>query len=147
MNQKIRIAIAATVVTLLGAVAPAQAKLSDRRSHDSVRTSRRWRGEGRQHGRHHSRVDRWSLRTARRLGAGKGGYKDPYAADKPLFTITKANAAQYKDKLSTGTLAMLNKYPNFSMPVYPTRRSACYPKEVYDTAKAEAGKVELAAGA
>ena len=29
--------------------------------------------------------------------AGKGGYKDPFAGDKPLFTITKANAAQYKD--------------------------------------------------
>ena len=39
---------------------------------------------------------------------------------------------------------MLNKYANFSMPVYPTRRSACHPQEVYDTAKAEAGKIDLA---
>lgn len=74
---------------------------------------------------------------------GKAGYKDPYAADKPLYTITKANAAQYKDQLSAGTLAMLNKYPGFTMPVYSTRRSACYPQEVYENVKAEAGGIEL----
>jgi hypothetical protein len=71
------------------------------------------------------------------------GYVDPFASDKVLFTITKANAAQYKDKLTPGTLAMLNKYDNFKMNVYPTRRTACYPQEVYDNAKTQAGKVEL----
>ena len=73
----------------------------------------------------------------------KDGYVDPYAGDKPLFTINRANAAQHKDKLSAGMLAMLNKYPSFSMTVYPTHRSACYPQEVYDTIEAEAGKVAL----
>jgi len=71
------------------------------------------------------------------------GYKDPFAGDKVLFTITKANAAQYKDKLTPGTLAMLAKYDNFKMNVYPTHRTACYPQEVYDAVKAQAGKVEL----
>ena len=56
------------------------------------------------------------------------GYVDPFASDKVLFTITKANAAQYKDKLTPGTLAMLDKYDNFKMPVYQTRRTACHPK-------------------
>src|SRR5512139_2330665 len=46
------------------------------------------------------------------------GYVDPFASDKVLFTITKANAAQYKDKLSEGQLAMLDKYDNFKMNVY-----------------------------
>ena len=55
-----------------------------------------------------------------------------------LFTITKANAAQYKDKLTPGTLAMLNKYDNFKMNVYPTRRTACLPQEAYDDIKAMA---------
>ena len=71
------------------------------------------------------------------------GYVDPFASDKVLFTITKANAAQYKDKLSPGTLAMLDKYDNFKMNVYQTRRTACYPQEVYDNVKAQADKVEL----
>jgi len=71
------------------------------------------------------------------------GYVDPFAGDKVLFTITKANAGQYKDKLTPGTLAMLNKYDNFKMNVYQTRRTACYPQQVYDNVKAQAGKVEL----
>jgi len=68
---------------------------------------------------------------------------DPFAGDKVLFTITKANAAQYKEKLTPGTLAMLDKYDNFKMNVYQTRRTACYPQAVYDNVKAQAGKVEL----
>jgi len=145
MNQKIRIAIAAAVVTLLGAAVPAQAKLSDA---EIARLGADLTPVGAEKaGNMDGTIPEWTGGLCAPPAGwvqGKGGYKDPYAADKPLFTITKANAAQYKDKLSTGTLAMLNKYPNFSMPVYPTRRSACYPKEVYDTAKAEAGKVELA---
>ncbi|MBL8420784.1 MAG: DUF1329 domain-containing protein, partial [Dechloromonas sp.] len=50
------------------------------------------------------------------------GYTDPFANEKPLFTITGANADQYKDKLSAGVMALLKKYPNFTMPVYPTHR-------------------------
>jgi hypothetical protein len=70
------------------------------------------------------------------------GYLDPYAAEKPLFTITKANAEQYKDKLTAGELALLNKYANFKMPVYPTHRTAAYPKAITDKAKEQATKVE-----
>ena len=46
------------------------------------------------------------------------GYKpgqhhpDPYAADKPLFTITKANLEQYKAHLSPGQIALFNSYPD-----------------------------------
>ena len=50
---------------------------------------------------------------------------------------------QYKANLTPGTMAMLKKYDNFKMPVYETRRTACYPQEVYDNIKANAGKVEL----
>ena len=71
------------------------------------------------------------------------GYVDPFPGDKVKFTITKANAAQYKDKLTPGTLAMLDKYPEFKMNVYETRRTACYPQEVYDNAKSQATKVAL----
>jgi hypothetical protein len=71
------------------------------------------------------------------------GYTDPFAADKVLMTITGANADQHKDKLSAGTYAMLKKYDNFKMNVYPTRRSACYPQEVYDKVKSMSTKISL----
>jgi hypothetical protein len=74
--------------------------------------------------------------------AGKG-YTDPFASDKPKVTITAANAEQYKANLSAGTLAMLKKYPEFKMPVYETRRTACYPQEVYAQVKDMATKLDL----
>jgi hypothetical protein len=44
-----------------------------------------------------------------------GHYPDPYADDRPLFTITAANAQQYRDKLSPGQLALLQRYPTWKM--------------------------------
>ncbi|MDX1669272.1 MAG: DUF1329 domain-containing protein [Limnobacter sp.] len=60
---------------------------------------------------------------------------DPYAGEKPLFTITGENADQYKDQLSEGHYQMLKKYPTFKMNVYPTHRSAAYPDEVLEGIK------------
>ena len=71
------------------------------------------------------------------------GYVDPFAGEKPLFTISKDNVAQHKDKLSPGLQALLAKYPEFRMPVYPSHRTAAYPKSVTDAAAAQAGKVQL----
>jgi hypothetical protein len=63
-------------------------------------------------------------------------YVDPFAADKPLFTITQQNADQYAAGLSEGHKAMLKTYPTFKMNVYPSRRSASAPQRIYDaTAK------------
>ena len=77
---------------------------------------------------------------------GKGFYVDPFASEKPLFTISAANVAQYKDKLTAGQLAMLEKYPNYKMNVYATRRTAAYPQRVYDEARKQATQVDLAEG-
>ena len=74
------------------------------------------------------------------------GYADPYAADKPLYTITAANAAQYADKLAPGHLEMLKRQPGYKVVVYPTRRSAAYPQSVYDAVKGEAAKIETTGG-
>ncbi|CAD5109380.1 DUF1329 domain-containing protein [Zestomonas carbonaria] len=71
------------------------------------------------------------------------GYVDPFPEDKPQVVISAANAEQYKDKLTPGTLALLKKYDNFRMPVYQTRRTAALPTAVTDTAKAQATQVEL----
>ena len=71
------------------------------------------------------------------------GYVDPFASDKVQFTITKANAGQYKDKVTPGMQAMLDKYPEFKMNVYQTRRTACLPQEAYDVIKSMSTKIEL----
>jgi len=68
---------------------------------------------------------------------------DPFPEDKPLYEITNANKDQYKDKLTPGLIAMLEKYPNFKIPVYPSRRTASSPQKVYDLTKNNATKTEL----
>ncbi|TAJ55424.1 MAG: DUF1329 domain-containing protein [Nevskiaceae bacterium] len=75
-----------------------------------------------------------------------GHYPDPFADDKPLFTIEAASADKYKDNLSPGQMALLKRYPTFKMKVYPTRRSGAYPAGIYAETKANATKVKLVQG-
>jgi hypothetical protein len=79
---------------------------------------------------------------------GKSGtpYVDPFAADKPLYTINAKNADQYADKLAVGAKVLLKRYPDsFRIDVYPTRRSACFPSWVYDNTIKRAAKPKLEA--
>jgi hypothetical protein len=58
---------------------------------------------------------------------------DPFASEKPLYSINAANMAQYADKLTDGTQALLKKYPqSFRVDVYKTHRTAAAPQWVYD---------------
>jgi len=59
-------------------------------------------------------------------------YCDPFPGDKPKFTITAQNLAQYRDKLSAGQIEMLRKYDTYKMPVYESRRTSSYPQFYYD---------------
>lgn len=70
-------------------------------------------------------------------------YVDPFASDKPLFTVTQQNAAQYAGQLSEGHKALLKTYATFKMNVYPSRRSASAPQRVYDAAAANLGRAKL----
>ena len=79
-------------------------------------------------------------------GPGKR-HVDPYAADKPLFVITKANLEQYRGNLTDGQIALIKSYPDsFSMPVYPTQRSAAAPQWVYDNTYKNATTAKLLDG-
>jgi len=72
-------------------------------------------------------------------------HPDPYAADKPLFTITAANMKQYQEFLTDGQKAMFKTYPDtFRMPIYQTRRTAAAPEWVYDNTYKNALRAELA---
>lgn len=73
----------------------------------------------------------------------KQGYPDPFASEKPIVIITAKNAEEYKDKLSPGLIALMQKYPNFSVPVYPSHRTFANPQAVYDATKAGATKTSL----
>ena len=67
---------------------------------------------------------------------GDGMRPNPFASEKPRLVIDQKNMAQYADKLTEGTKAMLEKYPSFRVDVYPTQRSVAFPKWVLDnTAK------------
>lgn len=70
-------------------------------------------------------------------------HPDPFADDKILFTITPENVDQYKDKLGVGQIAMFEKYSDYKMNVYPTRRSVAYPQFVYDAFKHNALNAEI----
>jgi hypothetical protein len=68
--------------------------------------------------------------------AGDGLRPDPYAAEKPLFSVDGKSAEKYADKLTDGTKALMKKYPDYRIDVYKTHRSAAFPKFVEEnTAK------------
>src|SRR5688572_15276162 len=74
-------------------------------------------------------------------------HPDPYAADKPLYTISAANMGQYANRLTEGHKKLLQTYrTTFKMNVYPTHRSAASPQRIYDATKRIATTAELAAG-
>ncbi|MGL1833975.1 DUF1329 domain-containing protein [Rhodocyclaceae bacterium SMB388] len=74
-----------------------------------------------------------------------GHYADPFADDRPLFTIDASNLAQYREQLTPGQIAMLETYPSWRMNVYPTRRSAAFPQAHYEQTVANATRASLAA--
>ncbi|AYH43535.1 hypothetical protein CDA09_09090 [Azoarcus sp. DN11] len=69
-----------------------------------------------------------------------GARPDPFADEKPLFSITVANMAQYADKLNEGSKALLKKYPNYRMDIYPSHRTVNYPQYVLDKTVVNATK-------
>ncbi|MDR6959616.1 hypothetical protein J2W43_003616 [Pseudomonas brassicacearum] len=77
------------------------------------------------------------------------GYKpgdkrpDPFAGDKPLYSIKASNMEQYAGQLAEGTKLLLKKYPDYRLDVYPTHRSAAAPQWVYDNTAKNAGRATL----
>lgn len=72
-----------------------------------------------------------------------GALINPYADDKPLFVITADNVDDYRKWLSAGHQALFTLYPDYQMPVYPSRRSVGYAQAIYDATLANEGKSNL----
>ncbi len=83
-------------------------------------------------------------------GAGltaTGRRADPFASEKPLFSINAKNMAQYADRLTEGTKALMQKYPEtFRIDVYKTHRTAIAPQKVYDNTFKNATSAKIVEG-
>ena len=86
------------------------------------------------------------------IKSAPAGYKvgdhhpDPFAGDQPRFTITAASSGQYAAQLTAGQLALFKAYPDYKLIVYPTRRSASNPQNIYDATKRNAITAKLVDG-
>ncbi|MFT6249114.1 MAG: hypothetical protein ACJAUY_000388 [Cognaticolwellia sp.] len=67
----------------------------------------------------------------------------PFPADKPLMVITSANYSDYKNNLSPGQIAMFEKYADYKMPIYKSKRTAAYSDDLYGVIKKNATTAEL----
>ncbi|MBD9516182.1 DUF1329 domain-containing protein [Pseudomonas sp. PDM22] len=76
--------------------------------------------------------------------AGNGDYSDPFASEQPLYVVSKANLAQYKDLLSPGQQAMFVRYPDYRMRVFPSHRSAVIPQAYLDESRKNLTQTGLA---
>lgn len=73
-------------------------------------------------------------------------YPDPYASEKPLFSITADNYEDYKDKLSDGMIALFKKFPDYRMDIYPSHRDFRYNEQFEKRSKWNVGNSELVNG-
>ncbi len=73
---------------------------------------------------------------------GSGVRPDPYAGEKPLYSIKPSDEAKYADKLTAGTKEMLKKHDGFRVDVYPTHRSAAFPAYVNENSQKNAISVQ-----
>lgn len=71
---------------------------------------------------------------------------DPYAADKPLFTVNRENLDQYRAQLPLGTQTLIESNPDYFLRVFPTRRSASAPERIYAATQANALHAESISG-
>lgn len=59
---------------------------------------------------------------------------DPFASEKPKFSITSANMTQYGDKLTEGAKELLKRNGgSYRIDVYPSHRTVSLPKSVIDS--------------
>jgi hypothetical protein len=75
-----------------------------------------------------------------------GRRQDPFAEEKPLFSVDAKSMAQHAAHLTEGTKAMMQKYPDFRIDVYKTHRTAVAPQAVYDATARNATAASLVDG-
>ncbi|MCV9917199.1 MULTISPECIES: DUF1329 domain-containing protein [Pseudomonas] len=92
------------------------------------------------------RIPAWSggLQAGQVSLAVNGTPLDPYADEQPLYVISANNYTQYREQLTAGQVALLQRYPNsFRLPVYPSHRSVAVPQPVSEWARHNARSAQL----
>ncbi|MCX5471520.1 DUF1329 domain-containing protein [Alcaligenes sp. A-TC2] len=93
-------------------------------------------------------IPAWTGAATPNAGIVQGRRQDPFADEKPLFSVDAKNMAQHADYLTEGTKALIQKYPEtFRLDVYKTHRTAIAPQWVYDNTARNAVNAQLKEGA
>ncbi|MGB1580521.1 MAG: DUF1329 domain-containing protein [Nevskiales bacterium] len=88
-------------------------------------------------------IAQWTPAAQRGDLSGAFANNPEYDAEKPLFTITKANMAEYDALLTEGHKKLLESYDSYKMNVYPSHRPVSFPDFVYEWTKWNATNCEL----
>jgi hypothetical protein len=93
-------------------------------------------------------IPEWTGGLGPNAGSVVNGFlSNPVADDKPLYVITAANFEEHRANLAPGQIAMFQRYPeSFRMPVYPTRRTASMPDDIYEAVAYNARNSQLLEG-
>lgn len=70
-------------------------------------------------------------------------HPDPYAADQPQLVIDAGNLDEHRASLPAGLQQMLKTHPDYSIRVFPTRRSASAPQRIYEATGKNASRAKL----
>lgn len=71
-------------------------------------------------------------------------YVDPFKGEKPLYSVTAENVAQYDALLAPGTKTLMKTYPGYRVDVYPSHRSMRYTAGVLQNTVKNATTAKLA---
>ncbi|BBO82074.1 hypothetical protein DSCO28_26400 [Desulfosarcina ovata subsp. sediminis] len=71
-------------------------------------------------------------------------YVNPFADEKPLYSVSAENMQEYADMLTEGTKELMGLHPDYRIDVYPTHRSMRYQDWVIENTMKNATTVQLA---
>jgi hypothetical protein len=63
---------------------------------------------------------------------GSGIRPDPFVSEKPVYTVTAKNMAQYEAKLTPTARELLKRHPEMRIDVFPTHRTMAFPKFIHE---------------
>jgi hypothetical protein len=136
------LSVALTTAMALATTAPARAAVSEA---EAARLGRELTPMGAERaGNKAGTIPAWTGGYAPTATAKINGRRpDPFASDKPLYTVTAANLGEHADQLTDGLKGLFRKYPDFRLNVYPTRRTASAPAFVYENTRLNATRAKL----
>ncbi|MEM8792279.1 MAG: DUF1329 domain-containing protein [Pseudomonadota bacterium] len=71
---------------------------------------------------------------------------NPFAGEQPILKIDQSNVDQHASRLSAGQIALIKRYPNYFINVYPTHRIFDIPSEAKQHIKNEVGSIATTGG-